>query len=408
MERSNDKSRARTPRKTPGVGQRPGKTGWWVRLTINGRERRFRCDTKSQAVALHGRLKADIREEKYFPEKFATKKVLTLGAWLDQCVEQSTNRNLVNERCYAQLWKGYFGNRLLTDISTSDIQRQRAAMRATLKPRPAYVPATVPQKRKWSDATINRHVAFLKHVFAMAVRDGLLTRNPVTGLKLFPEIASTRYLSDEEISRLHGVMAAGDWQIVALAIETGLRREEQFRLRWEQVDLESGLLVLPMPKGGKTRYVPLSEIAQGILRSFGSFLSSPWVFPSELDPTKPMDGRGFVRRVYGPALRRAGIVKANFHALRHTAASRRVSAGVSLTAVKEILGHRSINTTLRYSHLSPAHLREAVNTGSLKIIGTPSGTSAAIREDTAIKEAQPIDFLARPAELGQIVTSQSN
>ena len=392
---SNDETpQARTPRKTPGVGQRPGKTGWWVRLTINGRERRFRCDTKSQATALYGRLKADIREEKYFPEKFAQKKDMTLGVWLDQYIKQSTNRNLVNERRYARRWKGYFGNRLLTDISPSDIQRQRAAMRAKLKPRPARVPATVPLQRKWSDATINRHVAFLKHMLMLAVKDGLLTRNPAVGLKLFPEVSATRYLSDEEIQRLQGVMAAGDWQIVALAIETGLRRDEQFRLRWEQVDLEAGLLTLPMPKGGKTRYVPLSEMAQGILRSFGSFLSSPWVFPSGLDPAKPMDSRAFMRRAYEPALRRAGIAKVNWHALRHTAASRRVASGVSLSAVKEILGHRSIQTTLRYSHLSPTHLREAINTGSLKEVGTKTGTRYGT---TAGGIGQAVDFMVRPA-----------
>jgi integrase len=288
MEEHNDKTQARTPRKTTGVGQRPGKTGWWVRLTINGRERRFRCDTKSQATALYGRLKADIREEKYFPEKFAQKKDMTLGVWLDQYIKQSTNRNLVNERRYARRWKGYFGNRLLTDISPSDIQRQRAAMRAKLKPRPARVPATVPLQRKWSDATINRHFAYLKHAFALALRDGKATRNPVAGIKLFPEVAKTRFFSEEELTRLRGVMEQKDWQLVALAIETGLRREEQFCLRWDQVDLEAGMLTLPMPKGGKTRYVPLSDQAKvfcgpsipGLVRrgsSLDSSTRSPWI-----------------------------------------------------------------------------------------------------------------------------------
>ena len=54
---------------------------------------------------------------------------------------------------------------------------------------------------------------------------------------------------------------------------------------------------------------------------------------------------------------------ASWHTLRHTAASRRVMAGVDLVAVKEMLGHRDIETTMRYSHLSPGHLHEAVNRG---------------------------------------------
>jgi hypothetical protein len=64
----------------------------------------------------------------------------------------------------------------------------------------------------------------------------------------------------------------------------------------------------------------------------------------------------------------AGIQGACWHTLRHTAASRRIMAGVDLVAVKEILGHRDIVTTLRYSHLSPGHLQDAINRGSL--IGT--------------------------------------
>jgi integrase len=385
---------ARPGSKDRGICQRKNKTGWWVRITHNGRERWHKCDTKSQAKAVYARLKADIREEKYFPEKFVTKKDITLRAWLDRYVEQSTNRNLINERRYARRWKGYFGNLLLTDISLEDIQRQRAKMRAKFKPRPARFPASVPLQRRWSDATINRHVAFLKHVLMLAVTDGLLTRNPAIGLKLFPEVSATRYLSDEELLRLQGVMAPQDWAVVALAIETGLRREEQFRLRWDHVDLEAGLLTLPMPKGGKTRYVPLSEAAKTILRSFDSFLRSPWVFPGLLDPTIPMDSRAFLRRAYEPALRRAGIDRANWHTLRHTAASRRVTAGVSLLAVKEILGHRSIQTTLRYSHLSPAHLREAINTGSLGGTVTRTVTGgAAIQGDTH----EAIDFMVRPA-----------
>jgi integrase len=73
-------------------------------------------------------------------------------------------------------------------------------------------------------------------------------------------------------------MDESDWKLVAFAIETGLRREEQFRLKWDQVDLKNGVLTLPLPKGGKTRHVPLSDEAKTILGSFDSFLRSAWDF----------------------------------------------------------------------------------------------------------------------------------
>jgi len=81
-----------------------------------------------------------------------------------------------------------------------------------------------------------------------------------------------------------------------------------------------------------------------------------------------MDSRAFLRRSFEPGLRKAAIAGACWHSLRHTAASRRVMAGVDLVSVKEILGHRDIQTTLRYAHLAPGHLREAVNRGSLRNI----------------------------------------
>ena len=111
--------------------------------------------------------------------------------------------------------------------------------------------------------------------------------------------------------------------------------------------------------------MPLSEEGKAILRSFDSFLCSVWVLPGPKDATQPMDSRAFLRRSYDPGLRKAGIAGACGHSLRHTAASRRVMAGVDLVSVKEILVHRDIETTLRYAHLSPKHLRDPVNRGSL-------------------------------------------
>ena len=87
-----------------GITQRKDRKGWWVRLYINGRERWYRCDTKSQAKALYGRLKADIREGTFFPEKFAPRKDITLRAWILRCLEGSTNLNIEGERRYGRRW----------------------------------------------------------------------------------------------------------------------------------------------------------------------------------------------------------------------------------------------------------------------------------------------------------------
>ena len=361
-----------------GICQRKGREGWWVRLHVNGREHWHKCDTKSQAKALYGRLKADVREGKYFPDKFAPKHDITLRAWINRCLDGSTNRGVENERRYGRRWSLLLGKRLLAHITVDDLRRIQVKMRAKMKK------GKKQSQRVWADATINRHFAFLRHMLMLAVKDGKLTRNPVSTIKFLPEERRTRFLTDSELTAIEKIMLPEDWRLVAFAIETGLRREEQFQLRWDQIDLEAGIITIPLPKGGKTRHVPLSEGAKAIMRSLDSFVRSPWVFPSPKNPLKPWNAQSFVNHVFMPALQKLGIQGACWHTLRHTAASRRVMAGVDLVSVKEILGHRDIQTTLRYSHLSPGHLREAVNRGSLAGTVTKTVTSPKHDEPTPI------------------------
>ena len=177
-------------------------------------------------------------------------------------------------------------------------------MRAKLKPQSPKAPNDVLPVRMWGDSTINRHFSYLRHVLKLALKAKHMQDNLFEDFTFFPEVTTTRFLSEEELRRLQGVMDPKDWQLVALAVETGLRREEQFKLRWEHVDVEVGLLTLPMPKGGKSRYVPLSDQAKRIFRSLDSLFRSPWVYPGIKDETKPMDSRAFIRRHFEPALRR--------------------------------------------------------------------------------------------------------
>jgi integrase len=365
---------ARKGGKDRGIVEKPAGSGhWWVRLVHQGREQWHKCDTKSQAKALYQRLRADIREEKFFPEKFTQKKDITLGAWIRRCLEGCSHRGLVNDRRYARRWSLWLGKKSLMALSIEDLRRHQVKMRSKMK----FNTRTKQLQRQWADATINRHFAFLRHILMLALKDGKLTRNPVSAITFLSEERRTRFLTDEELRKLEAIMAPQDWTLVLFAIETGLRREEQFRLRWDQVDLENGVITIPLPKGGRTRHVPLSDTARSVLRSLDSFVRSPWVFPSK-HPMKPQNPQSFVNNVYTVSLRKVGITGVNWHSLRHTAASRRVMAGVDLVSVKEILGHRDIATTMRYSHLSPNHLRNAVNQGSYPTsqLGTGSRTGS--------------------------------
>jgi integrase len=366
-----------------GIVEKPKGSGrWWVRYFFNGREKWEKCDNKTQAKERYGKVRGEIREEKFFPEKFKKPKGLTLRVAIAKHLEGSTNRNIVAEKIYGRYWTSLWGKRLITDIATEDCR---------------HIQAQLKSKGQWKPATINRYFAFLRHVLMIAVQDGKLTRNPVSGVKFFPEANRVRFFSDDELRHLHGLIDPKNWKVVAFALETGLRRNEQFQLRWENISFESRTLTIPLPKGGRTRHVPLSHEALAILRSFDSFLLSPWVFPGLKSNLSPMDSRAFLRRAFEPALKKAGIQDASWHTLRHTTASRLIMAGVPLPTVKEVLGHRDIQTTLRYAHLAPSHIQAAMEKGSLANLGLGTGsTTGSDVTSSEEKKTQVVDLIGAP------------
>ena len=161
-----------------------------------------------------------------------------------------------------------------------------------------------------------------------------------------------------------GSLPGRNLALCRVSMHTGLRQAEQFGLRWENIDTISRVPTIPLPKSGETRHVSLNDIALAILRGLKArqVVLSPWVFPSPVDASKSRDACAFYRRVFVPAVGRAGLSGVVWHTLRHAFCSRLVQAGIPLTTVQKLAGHKDYSTTLMYDHLSPGHLHEAVGT----------------------------------------------
>jgi site-specific recombinase XerD len=155
-----------------------------------------------------------------------------------------------------------------------------------------------------------------------------------------------------------------------LALNTGLRLSELYGLDWENVNLARRVLTIPRPKNGEMRYVPLN----------GPALTALAALQERGDRIGPVmrnaEGGALAspRYWFEPAIRRARIRNFSWHCLRHTFASRLVMAGVDLRTVQELMGHKSILMTVRYSHLTPKHTLAAVERLAETVSATPTDT----------------------------------
>ncbi|MFY9583375.1 MAG: site-specific integrase, partial [Candidatus Acidiferrales bacterium] len=181
--------------------------------------------------------------------------------------------------------------------------------------------------------------------------------------------ARVRFLDEAEEARLRAKIResyAEREPEFDLALHTGMRRSEQYGLRWENVNLRLGIITIPCSKHGERRYEPVNSQARAALESLRQ----------QRDGSERLIPRGHGRRWFERAVREAGIVDFHWHDLRHTFASRLVMAGVDLRTVQELLGHKTITMTVRYSHLAPAHLQEAVDRLAEKPTTTRTATGA--------------------------------
>jgi integrase len=201
---------------------------------------------------------------------------------------------------------------------------------------------------------------FLRHVFRWAMGRGLIEKSPFVSVTL-PTVRAgkTRLLSIAEEAQLCQTVGQPYDSWIQLAILTGMRKSEQFALRWADIDLERGLITLHTTKSGCVQYVHLVEKARAILRNLIAGNTSVWVFPSE-NPDTHLDHHNFYARVYQPALVTATLPGVTWHTLRHTFASRLAMNGQAPSTIAALLRHSETDLVARYAHLPPTHLHGAL------------------------------------------------
>lgn len=243
------------------------------------------------------------------------------------------------------------------------------------------------ERRPLAPETINNHLVILRKLLVTAQEWGLIEKLPIIRrLKVPP--AHCDWLTPDETARFLTAVEVQYPQWAALfwtALRTGMRRGEIFALQWDDVDLVAGTVTvrhtvfrgkLGSPKGGRSRTIPLSSRLMRVLKDHRAvtFLKSAFVFPGE--DGKLTAHQGHVNRPLLGGLKLAGLRRVRFHDLRRCFASQLISAGRSLKEVQDLLGHESI--PMRYAHLSPERMKEAVEA----LEGGPSATLSGHRSVT--------------------------
>ncbi len=224
----------------------------------------------------------------------------------------------------------------------------------------------------------NRALSLLRQILNHAAGYGHLQTNPARGIKRNPRPKLTRFLSREEIRRLHRVLDryadarashARQADIIRLLLLTGCRKSEIRTLRWQDVDEDT--LNLSDTKTGPRR-VFLNAPARAILERQPRS-GCAYVFPSPSNPGRPFSCD---LRLWYSVRGEAGIEDVRLHDLRHTFASHAVLRGIPLPVVSRLLGHKRPSMTLRYAHVGDWEIEAAAERVGAAIARAIGGNEA--------------------------------
>lgn len=330
-----------------------GQTRYKVEINLRGYAPQYSTfNTLADARRWATGTEAALREGRYFKPTASDQK--TFAELADRYIQEvlPVKPKIKYDQTYQlRWWIDEIGHYFLDDLTPAILAKARDKLSKT----------TGGHRKKKSSATVNRYLAALTAALNHGVREwNWLKESPAKGLRKCKEPRGrVRYLSDDERQRLFQACLESSnenlYTIVVLALSTGMRKGEIMGLTWENIDLKRGFVYLEDTKNGERRAVPLVGKALKLIEDLSKR-------QGKLFPAKS------IRTAWEKALERAQISDFRFHDLRHSAASYLAMNKASLLEIAEILGHKTLSMTKRYSHLSNAHTRSVVEKMNEKIL----------------------------------------
>ena len=337
-----------------GIYPRRGRHGdvtFYIRYQFDGTDVKERVGRKSRGFtremaksALRSRL-GEIAQGRFNLAR--TRKPVPFSKFVERYKEfaGAYKRGWFTEKYIVEEFAKLFGDTPLAQITTWQIEKWKAEQGRVLNP-----------------ATVNRRLTVIKHMLKKSVEWDLMKTNPAATVRLPANSERTRFLTQTEI---HTVLDACEKQItspwllamVTLALNTGMRQGELRTLKWENVDLLNRLITIVQSKTLRLKTIAINDDAKSALDWLQENRYGDHVF---MWPWGDLIGKTTVHDAFKKVCTATKIEDFHFHDLRHTFASHLIMSGADLVTVKELLGHKTIAMTVRYSHLVQEHKAQAL------------------------------------------------
>jgi len=306
------------------------------------------------AKQIEYKLKTELIEDKYIDRD----KSITLDDFMNTIYFPTEKHNKKpysfnrEEQLYRDHIKPLIGHKLISQVTKTDLEKIKTNM----------------FKKDLSSRTIEYALHVIRHAFNIAIQTRYFNgTNPIKFVKLpKKDNRRVRWLTTEEADKLLSELkkhSQDTCEIAFLSLHTGMRFGEIANLTWQDIDLERGLIYIKDPKSKENRVAYMTDEAKSMLTERKKHSKTSLVFPSRTGGVREKPPKTFSRVVKKLGFN-DGVEdprdKVVFHTLRHTFASWLVMNSTPLYTVKELLGHKTLAMTERYSHLAPDSKRQAV------------------------------------------------
>jgi integrase len=368
-------------KKLRGIYEDPPGSGihWFQYFDQNGKRHREKVGLRSAAIAVREQRKTEVRQGRFDPDHVKGKhRNVTVSELIDDfllALEARGHRDLRNPKQRLAWWRRQYGDTSARAITPGDLEQARLKL-ARLRHQSKHKRQV---GKPLSEATINRYFAAIKATFSWGLKNEKIEKNPFTKFQLNDEDNErVRYWTEDEEHRFFEAAAQEDHAMVLFALHTGMRKSEQLRTRWSDIDLQRRFIAVTTTKGRRirTRHIPINDILCDLLKKIPCRIKNPYLFPGE----KHGQPRTDLPRSWERSLQKAAIQDFHWHDLRHTFASRLVMKGADLYEVMRLLGHNNIETTKSYAHLfSNAPTRRCCSSKQERSVAIPTATTSASR-----------------------------